>query len=149
MKNAQMFLHLIVPASTFRPYKHTRIKTIPHFYQNNDKGVQPVLVIQPTFLEDRVFCSNSDTERKCRFTVCFLLLCMTPRSQSAYKRRNVLDAVLEKNSSILRWLSGIFKNKRREIICHIAVFASLATSSAMRHPPDQSTAQTSFGVCRH
>ena len=66
-----------------------------------------------------------------------------------YKRRNLLEVILEKTRSY----SGGFleslntKNQRREKVCHLAVFASPATSSAMRHPPDQSTAQTSSNVC--
>ena len=31
--------------------KHTGIKTIPHFYWKNDKGVEPANGIQPLFLE--------------------------------------------------------------------------------------------------
>ena len=45
-------------------------------------------------------------------------------------------------------LSRITKHQRRETVCHLAVFASPATtSSAIRHSPDKSINHTSSSVC--
>ena len=50
-----MFLHHLVCSVHFPTVqKHIGIKTIPHFYWKNDKGVEPANGIQPAFSGDFV-----------------------------------------------------------------------------------------------